>query len=137
MTQNTPTTKYLVRYYAPGTFTGESWDQEVEQPDPRRIDWPEKAYAFRFYQQRYVELDGEVLTGEKEPVDSTTYYHPECQVIDIEGALNHPLGTKILVENMKTNGYSHLICRKGQRWLHVFNPETGVILKQKEEQDHA
>jgi len=50
--------KYWIEFFAPGSFTANTWTQEVEcLPDPNTVPWPDRAYSFTLNKREDV-IDG-------------------------------------------------------------------------------
>jgi len=97
--------KHYIEWFYPGSFVSDSSSHLVEER-VRPTEIPARAYAFRFYSRKEVELDGEVLLGEKRDFSGTTYFGEEVT----QEQIVEQMGTKcILYQNMKCNGWKSVV----------------------------
>ncbi len=119
--------KFFAEFLAPGSFVAENWAVEVKSTDPYSVEWPENAYAFAIYAREDV-VDGDnTYKGEPQQV-GPTYYHPDSKVESLEEVEVNSNATQILVENMKANGWSHIVWSRWGNWPQPFDPNKARVL---------
>lgn len=125
------TDRRFVSFLSPGSFTANYDTREIDHTDPRRIEWPEGAYAFELLERRDVTLGGEVFKGETRRV-GPLYYHHDSRVRTVVDVEAMPGDNRILLDNMRCNGWDSMIFTRWGNWPQPFNPETCVVLPQTE-----
>jgi hypothetical protein len=112
-------TKHYVEFTYAGSFFSEMSSRSVESRDPSKVVMPSGAYAFRFYDQEEVELNGDTLVGTPKNL-SPRYIRGEK--VTLEQAERLP-NSDTLVSNMNGNGWGYVVkCPQG----HIA-PEEGEI----------
>jgi hypothetical protein len=105
-------TKTYVKIYYPGILFSEDEVVEVDHRDGEKIAKKYKnAYAFRFYDQARedVVIDGctQTVFGEERNSGKTCY--PGGEVLTLADVKRLPGDYKILIGNMKCNGYKKVV----------------------------
>jgi hypothetical protein len=117
-----------VRFLSPGSFCANEWTMPVESADPRAVVWPENAYAFTIH-ERVDLLDGpETFKGEAEQI-GPVYYHPDSKVLtQADVAAKGDPRDRVLVENMKRNGWPAVIYSRWSNWPQPYEADKVRIL---------
>jgi len=100
--------KHFVRFLYPGSFFSEDSSKEVAERDPAKVDVPQGAFCFSFYDQ----IVGVAIEGDKEiPVssgsldESPKYYYGGKVYTVAELNAEFP-NERILISNVEGNGYN-------------------------------
>lgn len=100
---------YIEFVYA-GSFLSETIPVRIskrEFKDPL----PQGAYAYSFFDQEEVEIDGEVLKG---PPKNRSVRYIKGDVYDLEQVKAEIPDSRILISNMENNGYDKVVkCSQG------------------------
>lgn len=99
--------KQYIEFFYPGSFVSETTFREVFDRTPP-ADTPARAYGYRFFARNEVECDGEKLTGDRKEYSPTTYFGETLTLADVL-ALTPPGDYKILVSNMRNNGWERVV----------------------------
>jgi hypothetical protein len=121
-------TTHYVTFESPGSFVAESWKQAVAGPDPRKVEWPENAYAFRLFKREDVIDGGKVYTGKSEQIGKL-YYHPDSVVQSLDEARANPKATPVLISNMECNHWDQIVWTRWGNWPQPFDPATTEVLR--------
>jgi len=105
----TTTTTTYVTYDLPGLVAPEQYACTVEDRDPYRAadDAPRGAYAFTFHDIVNTEVDGETLRSQPRNRSGRYFIGGTIRTVDEVAAM--PGDHKILVENMRSNGWDWVI----------------------------
>lgn len=121
-------TIHYVVFWAPGSFVAEEWSRDVPSDDPRKVEWPGNAYAFRMFRREDV-IDGDKkYRGQPEQL-GPVYYHPDSAVQSLEEAQANPKASEVLISNMKCNGWKQIIWTRWMTWPQPFDPEKVAVLR--------
>lgn len=108
--------KHFVQFLYPGTFFSEDSSKEVADRDPAKVEVPQGAFCFSFYDQ----IVGVAIEGGKEiPVssgalDRSPKYYYGGKVYTVEKLKEEFPNERILISNVEGNGYKRAIkCRTG------------------------
>ena len=116
-----------VRFLAPGSFVANEWTRPVETIDPGAVEWPDNAYAFSLHERIDV-IDGDQrFEGEAKQI-GPTYYHPDSKVETIGEVERNPNAGRILVRNMRCNGWMKIVWSRWGNWPQPFDPDKHFIL---------
>lgn len=126
----TKVTKRWVSFFSPSLLFAETTDKEVVSFDPNAIQWPDNAYAFRFFQRTDVTDGTQCYTGKARSV-GLLYYHPDSKVETFEQVKRHPNSTPMLIRNMEGNKWTHIIWTRWNNWPQPYDKKAMVILKEK------
>jgi len=122
-------TKYWVRFYSPGSFMADTQDGDMSlNPiDPRGVEWPKNAYMFNIYTRTDVHEKKEVYQGKAKQV-GFNYYHPDSKVESLGDVYKNPSATKILIDNMRMNNWSHIVWSRWDNWPQPFDHIKDYVL---------
>ena len=117
-----------VRFLSPGSFCANEWTVPIVSVDPQAVTWPENAYAFTMHERVDV-LDGqETFKGEAEQI-GPVYYHPDSKVLtQVDVAAKGDPRDRILVQNMKCNGWPAVIYSRWGNWPQPYEADKVRIL---------
>jgi hypothetical protein len=121
-------TVFYACFLSPGSFVAENWTQPIDTPDPRKVGWPENAYAFSIHKREDV-IDGERRYEGKAEQVGPLYYHPDSFVQTLDEARANPKASKILISNMEINEWWQIIWTRWGNWPQPFEPDRMEILK--------
>jgi hypothetical protein len=127
MRVNKRTTHYVI-FWHPGSFVAEESRRDVESADPRKVKWPDSAYAFRLFKREDV-IDGDKVYEGKPEQLGPLYYHPDSAVQSLDEARANPRATKILISNMERNGWKQIIWTRWGSFPQPFEPGKVAVLK--------
>lgn len=125
MTAPTETIQYLTYFY-PGSFFDEDSTKEVKKRDPKAAtkNAPKGAFGFQFYERTKIVLAGETLWGEVRHKSPLHYLGGE--VYTLAQVRKHFPGEKILISNMRGNGYDRVIRTRRGNWKPLNNGDVLV-----------
>ena len=104
-------TKHYLETYYPGFLVSDTSVEEVDHRDPKRVELDDRAYAFRFFDRTVTTTpDGEALMGK--PKNHSGLIFPEGRVMTPEDVERDMPGEKILISNMRCNGYKRVVHTK-------------------------
>lgn len=119
-----------ISFFHPGIFVA---DQSTIQLngimdfDPRKIDWPESAYACRLF-ERFDVIDGSaVFRGEPHQI-GPVYYHPDSKVETIDEVRANINSTFTLISNMQRNGWKLIVWSRWGNWPQPFDPDKDMVI---------
>jgi hypothetical protein len=121
-------TVHYVTFWSPGSFVAEEWTVPVDSPDPRKVAWPDNAYAFRMFKREDV-IDGDKTYQGKPERIGKIYYHPDSSVQSLDEARTNPRATRILISNMEGNGWQQVIWTRWGTWPQPFEPADMEVLR--------
>lgn len=122
----TKETKYWVEFSSPGCFFFETEEKDITDPNPRKIKWPDNAFAFQIYEREDV-IDGKTRYKGTPKKVGPTYYHPDSKVETLEEVKRNPKASEILISNMTHNQWDRIIwTRWGQ--AQPYDPKNTKIL---------
>lgn len=114
--------KHYIEWMYPGIIVSETGVEEI--PSRRRPNKvPKGAFAYRFFDRSEVNLDGEILRGDRKNVSGIVYLGG--QVMTLEEVKKMPGDNKILISNMETNGWNRVIKTKNGQVMRL-HPEDQV-----------
>ena len=119
--------RYYVKYWSPGSFVGESWTKDIQNPDPLSIEWPDNAYAFSLHRQEDV-IDGDSTYSGKPEQIGPLYYHPESKIETLEEVKKNRASSKILIDNMEINKWNKIIWSRWNNWPQPYEPEKMEVI---------
>jgi hypothetical protein len=123
--------KSYVEFLSPGTVMANASSREVTSRDPLAVDLPRGAYAFRFYDIVEGEIDGTPVRSER--VDRSKTYYPGGEIRSLEECRARSRASSILVMNMESNRWSHVIFGAGDMWAQPYDPEKDEVIPRKEQ----
>ena len=116
--------KMYVEFYFPGIFVSESSIKEINSLDPKLIEWPKHAFAFKLFKREEATINGKTLRGDMEAV-SGMYYTPDSKVETLEEVKESHPQERILISNMTYNDWNKIV------WIgnnaQPFNDEKDAI----------
>lgn len=119
--------KYFASFLSPGLLVGKSFEREIKTNNPNEVEWPERAYAFTIEEREDV-VDGTTrYKGEPKQL-GPTYYHPDSRVETLEEVTHNPNQGAQLVNNMRCNGWSHIIWTRWDNWPQPYSADQIKIL---------
>lgn len=121
-------TVYYARFLSPGSFVANDWTQAIDTPDPRKLAWPDNAYAFSIHKREDV-VDGDIFYRGKAEQVGPLYYHPDSYVQSLDEARANPHASPILLDNMRINGWAQIIWTRWSNWPQPFEAGRMEILK--------
>jgi hypothetical protein len=121
-------TIYYARFISPGAFFAEDWTKPLESPDPRKVEWPENAYAFSIHKREDV-IDGDKRYEGKPEKVGPLYYHPESYIQTLDEVRTNPQASRILISNMECNKWAQIIWTRWNNRPQPFNADGVQILK--------
>ena len=120
-------TVHYVIFWSPGSFVANEQTMTVQTSDPRKVAWPDNAYAFRLFRREDV-IDGDKTYEGKPEQIGPIYYHPASVVQSLDEVRANPRATPILLDNMRFNGWEQIIWTRWMNWPQHFDPATMEIL---------
>lgn len=122
--------KRWVRFWMPGAFFGESRDVDLPiYTEPSAVKWPDDAYAFTLHERtEIVDDDGARYLGKPQQL-GPMFFHPDSQVMTLAEVELDPRATKILLDNMRVNGWDRIVWSRWGNWPQQFDPEKCLVLK--------
>ncbi|MDP1712450.1 MAG: hypothetical protein Q8K86_08335 [Candidatus Nanopelagicaceae bacterium] len=122
--------KFWVKFLAPGFLVGEDWIEELDGfEDPDDVEWPDGAYAFTMHQRDdVVDDDGVEFKGEPKQT-GPVYYHPDSKIESLAEVAKNPQATKMLLDNMRCNEWTHVVWTRWGNWPQCFDPKKTTVLK--------
>jgi hypothetical protein len=121
-------TVYYARFWSPGSFVAEDWTKPISTPDPRKVEWPDRAYAFSIHKREDV-VDGDKRYKGKPEQIGPLYYHPDSKVESLAEVRKNRKATDILISNMECNGWKQMVWTRWGNWPQPFEPERMEVLK--------
>lgn len=121
-------TVFYVRFWSPGSFVAEEWDRPADSADPRKVAWPDNAYAFRLFKREDV-IDGDKTYQGKPEQVGPIYYHPDSVIQSLDEVRANPKASRILVSNMECNGWEQMIWTRWVTWPQPYEPGKMEILR--------
>lgn len=119
---------HYVTFWSPGSFVANEQTVSVESADPRKVKWPDSAYAFRMFRREDV-IDGDKTYQGKPEQIGPIYYHPDSTVQSYEQAKGNLKATAILLDNMRINGWDQIIWTRWGNWPQHFDAKTMEVLR--------
>lgn len=122
-------TKHWITFYAPGLFVGKGWEKKCKKNiRPQDVEWPNNAYAFTLHKRIDVIEGTDRFKGEPSQI-GPTYYHPDSRIETLDEVKRNPNATKILISNMESLHWSHIIwLRGGEDRPQPFNNKEDEVL---------
>lgn len=116
------------RFLTKGSFFAEEWTELVSSADPNDVVFPDGAYAFTMNERVDVVDGDDVYTGKASQI-GPMYYHPDSKVVTFDELMsrNDPRD-RILLENMRCNGWSSMIYTRCGDWPQPYKKESMKIL---------
>ena len=108
------TVKKYVTFFFPSVFVDDEEDKEVGHRDPNKLKIPAGCHAFRFYERKVVTVDGETLKGPCK--NYTGLYYINGDIFTIEQVRSQFPNEKILIDNMRGNGWDKVIRTRSGGW---------------------
>jgi hypothetical protein len=121
-------TVYYARFLSPGAFVTEDWTSPIDSPDPRKVAWPDNAYAFSLHKREDV-VDGDKRYEGKPEQVGPLYYHPDSFVQSLDEVRTNPKATSTLISNMKCNRWAQVIWTRWGNWPQPFESDRMQILE--------
>lgn len=123
-------TEFIAVYFYAGKIcanTSETVFNSLEEVT--LADWPNRAYAYKLYQQDIVTdtETGKRYSGDRAEVDGKLHYHPDSKVETLEQVRNNPNATETLIRNMECNGWDSIVWTRYGNWPQPFDKETMCI----------
>jgi hypothetical protein len=122
-------THRFVRFYAPGSFVANDWEQAVETSlNPHDVKWPDNAYAFTLHERVDVFDGPEKFTGAVRQI-GPIYYHPDSKVMtEAEIAAKGDPNNRILLANMRCNRWPSVIYSRWGNWPQPYEADKVRVL---------
>lgn len=105
--------KHYVEFSYPGAFFSEHSIKEIAERKPELVNAPEDAFAYRFYDREEVEVDGELLCGERKNFSAFTYFGKVYSLEEVKAEF--PQYTT-LINNMECNGWNKVVRTRRGNW---------------------
>jgi hypothetical protein len=121
-------TSYYVTFLAPGSFMANDWSTPVDSADPRKVAWPDNAYAFRLFKREDV-IDGDTTYQGKPQQIGKLFYHPDSSVQSLDEVRSNPRATPTLISNMECNRWKQIIWTRWSNWPQPFDPADTEVLR--------
>jgi len=103
---------HYVEFVYPGVIVSESSVRRIDNRDPSKVELPDGAFGWRFYDRIEIEQDGELLVGKPKNHSAWTYYG---EVWNREQAILAFGGDSTLARNMEYNNIDRVVhTRYGQ-----------------------
>ena len=118
---------YYVNFFSPGSFVADSWTKDIDDPDPKKVEWPERAYAFTLHKRTDVVDGKQVFRGSPKQI-GPMYYHPDSKVENIRAAKKNKKSTPILISNMENNGWKEIVWSRWGNWPQPFDRKKSAVL---------
>lgn len=101
--------KHYVEFYHPGAFVSETSAVSIAERCPKvaAAMAPDSAYAFRFFDRREVEVEGEKLVGN--PTNESPTYYIGGELMDYDAVRDRVPNNEILLSNMRGNRWEHVV----------------------------
>ena len=104
-------TQHYAEFYFARSFTSDLVSMAVDNQGLSGLEWPDRAYAVRFYSRTETESDGEILVGKRRDVSPVTYRYGTVRTID---EVRESMPGSILLRNMEGNGWDKVVdCAQG------------------------
>jgi len=104
--------KTFVDFSLPGVFMPEHSVHEVESRDVDNLAIPKSAFAFKFYDVKYFDDDGDTLSSGQLNVSPRHYVN--ARKMTLENVMSEYPDAKILHSNMRCNDWDVVVlCRTG------------------------
>jgi len=108
--------KHYIEWLFPGFLVSETVAREVpSRTRPAKV--PERAYAYRFYDQSEVELDGEILKGKSK--NHSCWIFMDAELYTLEQVERLPGKNDILISNMKCNNWDTVVKTKFGQFMQL------------------
>lgn len=122
--------KIFVTYFLEhGRVIGDETTKEMEYP-VKKFDIPNNCYGFRLWFRNEETIRGEVFIGEAYG-HLTVYYGGKVYTLEQVKRGCYPHSTRILIDNMECNQWSHIIATRYGRCL-PFNPDKNYHIEEGE-----
>lgn len=123
------TKETYLEFMYPGVITAEYSQKKVEGREPKKLEWPDGAYAAQYFDIYTIEDEGHVYKTRRENL-SPLYYKPDAKVMTVEDVEREMPNEKILISNMKCNKWDKVVfSRFGDRysWPQVFSKDCVIL----------
>lgn len=123
-------TEFIAVYFYAGTICADTSETVFNSLEEVTLaDWPNRAYAYKLYQQDIVTDTGtgKVYRCDRTEVDGKLHYHPDSKVETLEQVRNNPNATETLIRNMECNGWDSIVWTRYGNWPQPFDKETMCI----------
>lgn len=120
-------TQTHIEFYYPGALVAEA--QAIEHRDPRKVDVPRCAFAFRFFDVavQTATLEDGTTFHHRKTVNKSPMYYPGGVALTADEVNALAGDHEILLSNMRSNGWDKVILtRRGT--FHPFNVESTVLV---------
>jgi hypothetical protein len=120
----TPPIRHYIVFFSPGILRADTQSREIDHRDPYRVEWPDGAYAFRFF---------DLADGSAAPLnESPDYYHPDSFREPVAYLKQKDLARdRVLVKNMEQLGCDEVVRCRGGSWTQPYLDEDTVILERR------
>lgn len=98
--------KHFVEFSCPGAFFSEYSCKEIPERNPEVVSVPNRAFAYRFYDQEQVFLDGELLKEEPKNYSAYTYFGKSYTIEEVKQEFPE---AKNLIWNSENNGWNKAV----------------------------
>ena len=118
--------KHFVEFWYLGSLFSEHFDSEIGERIPELVTVPDKAYAYRFYDQEQEVVDGKLIIGENKNYSGFTYFG---KIYTLEEVKEQFPEYGILIGNMERNNWTRVVHTCSNTW----NPleEADTVIEQK------
>jgi hypothetical protein len=106
--------KTYVTFFYRGLFVDDTSSRPADSRDPHRVDVPDGAFAFQFFDRVEGEADGvPVRSG---ALDRSPMYYVGAKVHTLDEVRATVPDSRILVSNMEGNGWDRVIQTRAGNW---------------------
>lgn len=116
--------KHYVEFYYPGSFLPETDVKEIKNRETK-ITLPKGSYGYQFFDIEEVVEKGELLKGQ--PKNHSGMYY-KGKLYSYKEAQKEFADKKILLSNMKNNGWKWIVCTVAGNFQPFFKKRGDCIL---------
>jgi hypothetical protein len=115
---------HYVSFYYPGFFFGEESVKKIKNREVK-IDIPEGAFAYQFWDQEETKSGNETLRGNRK--NYSGYYYPQGTVYTLAQVKEKFPQETMLISNMELNKYKKVVETRRGNWQ-PFDPKKDKIV---------
>lgn len=116
--------KHYIQMLTHGLIVPEEEHKEISERTLHNLNLPATVFGFRFYSREVQEVNGEILKGEMK--DFSPLYYVNGTVYTAEEAAQHYASDSILMQNVRSNHYTHIITFPSAG-TYAFYPDKGEV----------